>query len=599
MPLSTVATAITAAATKKGIDRLIDSLCTLGKDRFGSRLASWRAASQIDKIHTKARSVRLVKTLWQLEKEIDLLKFYHPSKISTDGKRVAVSDLESFPVDGNVVVQGTVGQGKSIFFRYLASIELTNASTIPLFIELRKVSNDVSIVNCCVKEMCVLGFVSDGDLFKFLAENGKILLLLDGFDEVPIDRRSSLIDELEQLSRTFEQTRILISSRPESGIEKSALFRVVQLSPLEGDEYKDVLKRICHSEEIANKIISGLDALPQVRALLTTPLMVALLVFRYKADQSIPENAIAFYDQLFDLLLRRHDKAKAGFSRPRKSPLSDSALQNAFNAICYLTRKADRGQLTISMLTEATKRALARLGLTYATPDDVIGDIVEITCLIEREGTDVRFLHKSIQEYHSACFIKEQPDDAAVDFYEAMTSGLWRFWRQELRFLEQIDSYRYYKHFALPQTKAFLAVAAQRLGEQARDEDIVEDLLATTFLKVGTDHSTRHNISVDLDDAYKDLFASEILFSAMLSEIMIHKFPELATIVQKKQLGHSMSEPGILSVSIGELADAKALGLRRCRGSTLAAVRDVRGDLAKGERIVASVKAGREFFKFP
>lgn len=86
-----------------------------------------------------------------------------------------------------------------------------------------------------------------------------------------------------------------------------------------------------------------------------------------------------------------------------------------------------------------------------ADADRYIDDIVKVTCLILREGKDYRFIHKSVQEYYAAAFVKHRSEPVAKRFYEQMVQqGPYGGWRQELHFLSEIDRYRFNKYFYLP-----------------------------------------------------------------------------------------------------------------------------------------------------
>jgi hypothetical protein len=79
----------------------------------------------------------------------------------------------------------------------------------------------------------------------------------------------------------------------------------------------------------------------------------------------------------------------------------------------------------------------------------MLADIIEISCMIVTDGDEARFIHKSVQEYHAALFIKRRPDESAAKFYDAMHTRS-TTWSQELRFLESIDQYRFLKLFHIP-----------------------------------------------------------------------------------------------------------------------------------------------------
>lgn len=314
-----------------------------------------------------------------------------------------------------------------------------------------------TLVTFALQELNALGFEMTEELFHFFAEKGRLLLLLDAFDEVKEALREDVITELENLLKRHEALRAVVTSRPESGIASSPSLRIFRLSPLAGREYESVIRRMANDAETAEAIINGIrkDA-AQISPVLTTPLMVALLMVRYKIDQSLPENDAAFYNGLFTLLLQRHDKSKGGYVRPRKSGLSDTSLLDFFNALCFVTRKANEISFSRNQLTVYARQALSII-CQEADSDRILEDIIDITCLILVDGDECRFIHKSVQEYHAALFIRDQPQESAIAFFSAMTD-LWSRWSQELRFLSTIDRYRYLKFFHIPQLKRLLQI---------------------------------------------------------------------------------------------------------------------------------------------
>lgn len=441
-----VTTLLAAAAAKKGLKNVVDDVYGLLKRSLKHKVKLWSVRGKIDRLYHKIRTVRYVKTIWQVEKAVDLAKFYCPSRVDIDGQRKQIDDISDLP-GRHIVIRGSVGQGKSIFLRYLTARELVKGNAIPLFVELRRIGRGRSLRDHLLEELESLGLKMDSELLYFLCKQGKLVLFLDAFDEIEEQQRTGLVEEIEHLCKRYDCLRVIISSRPHSGIENSTFFSVHDLSPLKGDEYEDVIRRMSDRSSSSKEVISGVKR-TGIDALLTTPLMVALLLVRYRIDQSIPENMIAFYEDLFYLLLRRHDKTKAGYVRPRKSNVSDLALKQLFDAICYLDRKKAPGRLTVQDLQGSAEEACTLLNVS-ADVTNVVADIIEITCLILEEGGECRFVHKSVQEFHAASFVSDQTDEGARQFYRGMLQR-WREWRAELFFLSQIDQYRFQKWFLIP-----------------------------------------------------------------------------------------------------------------------------------------------------
>lgn len=456
----------TGIAAKKLVESVITDLYGLAKTEAGFQLKKWRAARHADTVSKRVRELRLVKTIWQIEKEIDLTDFYFPSKVYVGKSRVSVHQLADLGYEGNIILEGTVGQGKSILLRYLAATDFCLNRRIPIFIELRRLRQGQSLEDIALQELKALGFEMTAEVFDFFAKKGRLLLLLDAFDEAKDELRQDLVANIERLIRQYEALTVVVTSRPDSGISASPFLRVFRMSQLEGNEYEEVIRKMAHDSKTSDAIISGIrkDS-SQVAALLRTPLMVALLMVRYRIDQSLPQNSAAFYESLFSLLLQRHDKSKGGYVRPRKSGASDSMLQDFFNALCFVSRKARETSFTQAQLKIHAREALSVVG-ERADVDKLLDDVIEITCLIIRDGEEARFIHKSVQEYHAALFIKGQPDMSATRFYDAMAKS-WSSWEQELRFLRQIDRFRFFKNFGIPALRRKFGAAGGAIGEPA------------------------------------------------------------------------------------------------------------------------------------
>jgi len=444
------------AATKAVLDGLFEAIgdeaAQSGVAHAKSIVKRWQTKKVQERLLERSKNLRKVKTIWQIEKEIDLVKFYYPSRVksSTEAPKV-VHRLEDFSFDGNLVIRGTVGQGKSTFLRYLAARELEVGRRIPIFVELRRLTRAQTVTDGVIEEMKNLGLEgADADIFDYLAKASRLVLLLDGFDEVDDEQASAIVQELENLAVRVPHLRMIVTSRPENAIERSPHFRVFDLAPLGPTEYPHLIARITNDQTLAEQIVDGVNrARESIGRLLTTPLMVSLLVVHFRVGQGIPENRVAFYEPLFMLLLQRHDSAKAGYRRRRQSNLSDSQLLTFFNCLCFITRRDGVSALRGSALNGAAASALKWLKIDEP-PDGPIDDVRRITCLLLADGRDeYRFLHKSVQEFHAASFVRDQPDTLAGDFYSAMQRR-WSDWQQELEFLKIIHQDRYDRYFAIP-----------------------------------------------------------------------------------------------------------------------------------------------------
>ena len=92
-PAGSTSIILTGVAAKKLVENVITDLYSLAKQEAGFHLKKWKAANHADTIYKRIRQLRLVKTIWQIEKEIDLTSFYHPSRVRISDRRIVVRNL--------------------------------------------------------------------------------------------------------------------------------------------------------------------------------------------------------------------------------------------------------------------------------------------------------------------------------------------------------------------------------------------------------------------------------------------------------------------------------------------------------------------------
>ena len=457
---------VTVAATKKAIEQLVEDLYAVAKGAIRTHITKWRTAARIGQLYKNLSSVRKVKTIWHTEDAIDLFKFYYPSTIeSLDGKQLIRQISDFGESQTHLVIEGTVGQGKSIFLRFLCATELLIGKRIPAFIELRNLDDKTDILSYVRKTLDNYGFEADFKVFEFLASTGKLVLCLDGFDEIKDLYRQKIITDLESLALKYPMLRVLVTSRPDNGIDHSPFFRVVRLAQLRPSDVEGVIAKLTSDVDLTNSIIEAIGrSKATLNRLLTTPLMVTLLVIAYKADGKIPSTIAEFYESLFNTLFLRHDKLKPGYERTRLSGLSDRAFRDAFDALCFLARQKQENSFPINEMYSLSKKAIQ---VTQQSCDGqhFLADVRKITCLVLEEGGACHFIHKSVAEFHAASFVKNRPEEFVKKFLETLAGGRFGEWTQDLVFLEQIDRYRFCKYFLLPDAERISPAANDLAGE--------------------------------------------------------------------------------------------------------------------------------------
>lgn len=117
-----------------------------------------------------------------------------------------------------------------------------------------------------------------------------------------------------------------------------------------------------------------------------------------------------------------------------------------------------------------------------------LSDITHLTALLLPEGRKYRFIHRSVQEFHSARFIKELPDSLAKKVYTEFLQPHWQDWYVEIEFLREIDFYRWLEFFARSDLESLLKLTSDELvsGEWHATQSRIKFL--TSLLRVQLGH---------------------------------------------------------------------------------------------------------------
>ncbi|MGN5149345.1 NACHT domain-containing protein [Aeromonas enteropelogenes] len=441
-----------------GLDSVVDEIVNLAVGKAKKKISEVFSINKLTCFKENINRIGQVKTILNPDSIVDLKDIFFNDAILFDGEKV-----EAFSQFGakQVLVEGGPGQGKSLYLRKLCIKEGSGSSYIPIFIEFRHLKYEGRLKDELMNAIEDLGVKLDNSLFEFLAKSEKIVFFLDGFDEVPNKDRSRIARELETIVRTYPDLRIVVSSRPDSGMGSSFYFSKRKISPMSLNTQRDFVKHLYKSDQHAENINNILSNSGFISEVTTTPLLLTLFTITYNARQFKPDSLSEFYSLIFPTMLYRHDRMKIGFERERKAGLTDYQMQKIFDSLSFLSLHENNSRFTTYIFQRYLCNAAKLEGLPENIEDLLIDDITSITALIVRDGFDeFSFTHKSIQEYFAAVFISRLNESKKSGFYRLVINDFneFRKWQNTLAFLETIDERNYKKHFLIPYKKKALCL---------------------------------------------------------------------------------------------------------------------------------------------
>lgn len=312
-----------------------------------------------------------------------------------------------------IIIQGKGGVGKSTFLKHLFMDESVKQDLIPIFVELKDlnaIDDDYEISDFLFRKLYDLGEFTNKQNMQYALQTGAFVFLLDGYDEILSSKQDAFFRKLDSFCDRYSDNHFIISSRPYSEFVEFQRFTVLTLCELTKEQALSLIRRIDFDPEIKERFITALDKklYAQHKSFASNPLLLSIMLLTFDNYAEIPEKLHLFYANAFETLYSKHDATKAGYRRELHSTLSFDNFKKVFSYFCFITYRQRKTKFTHDEMLTVLKKISN--SIVRFEPEDFIFDLVNAICLMHKDGLDYVFTHRSFQEYFSAIFLKELPD---------------------------------------------------------------------------------------------------------------------------------------------------------------------------------------------
>ncbi|WP_210559052.1 MULTISPECIES: NACHT domain-containing protein [unclassified Pseudomonas] len=350
------------------------------------------------------------KTLLYRGAPVNLRDFYVRTDLSTDAGIVSEDQfIGHVEKNQRIVITGTAGSGKSTFCRSVF-VELVEKpqGIFPVFVELRNLNTEVdcSLLAYVLKMLQEFEVEFTKGQLDDLLRLGKVLLIFDGFDEINNEKRDVYEAELTALSNKYRKIMMLVSSRPDHRFGSWENFYQYDVLPLDKEKALSLVEKLNYDAQVKAKFLQALDKdlYDRHESFAENPLLLTMMLLTYEQIAEIPNKVHLFYEQAFLTLFNKHDSLKSLYKRKSWSglPLDDfKKVLSAFSVLGYADRKYSFSE---SELLEYVRKAGGVYSIAFQ-PDEFIRDLLDSVCILQRDGLNFTFTHRSFQEYFTALFL--------------------------------------------------------------------------------------------------------------------------------------------------------------------------------------------------
>ncbi len=323
-----------------------------------------------------------------------------------------------------MVVLGHPGSGKSTLLRHQClRITADDTAPLPLLFELKRLNSWAQPITA--ESLAGELLESAGLAREAPTQTYRLLLLLDGLDEVRADRRSDALTAILGLDEFFPETACVVTCRIlgyEAGLQGFRALELAELTDLQVASFVHGWFRRLQRERDAAALMKDLKRRTNALRMLRNPFLLTL--YCIKASRSPPGgmtgiSRAALYSSTTSMLLVNRETA----SGTRRLTRSLTQLERVLQDVAVHSYERARGYFSAEELLQWCP--------TW-TPEELDACLVEIETvsglLRHLSDRDVGFAHLSIQEFYAARFHVTKP----VNLRELLAAS--RNWEM-LRFL--------------------------------------------------------------------------------------------------------------------------------------------------------------------
>lgn len=346
-------------------------------------------------------------------------------KVAGVGSRVE----ERLSRSRRLFIRGEAGLGKTTLLQWIAVRSARSDfpaklgkwnSTVPFLIPLRRYADRelpapqqfVHEIGRHIAEEMPEGWVHDQ------LRSGRAIVLVDGVDELPADRREEARSWLNDLVLTFRRSRFVVTSRPgatSSDWLREDSFTVLDLQPMSLRDIRtfvgrwhEAIRSLCvddrtraELDDYEQGLIQKLNVSGHLRKLAGYPLLCALLCALHRDRRAaLPSSRMELYDLALHMILVRRDAERkivpiTGLNYTEKILL--------LGDLAYWLIRNGRSDVEAGRATARLEERLLLMRQVQADPETVYRHLLERSGLLREPVVGrVDFIHQTFLEYLAA-----------------------------------------------------------------------------------------------------------------------------------------------------------------------------------------------------
>ncbi|WP_414582720.1 NACHT domain-containing protein [Scytonema sp. PCC 10023] len=366
-----------------------------------------------------------------------------------------VPGLEAVNKHSKLMILGKLGAGKTTFLKYLAIQCIGgefHSHLVPIFITLKDFAEAANkpglleYITLLVGQASRLPLVKGGQdahprntlLIEKLLSQGRILIILDGLDEIREEDSSQVLKEIRDFSDQYRDNHFVMTCRIAAREYTFEKFTEVEIADFDDEQIATFASNWFKDKAVKPEIfIKLLKENNRIEELAQSPLLLTLLCLVFEESGDFPANRSELYKEGLDALLKKWD-AKRGIYRDQLyKKLLNQRKEDLLSKIALITFEGGNYFFKQKVAEYYITEYIRNLPDANTDPEALQLDSERILksieaqhgILVERAKGIYSFSHLTFHEYFTArelVVCKQSSEEALQNLVTHMMEKRWR-----------------------------------------------------------------------------------------------------------------------------------------------------------------------------